>query len=50
MKTVTFGLFCLGAIIVTCLPDALNAKKGKLVRLDEDTWSDLLTGEWMVDL
>ncbi|RWS26841.1 thioredoxin-related transmembrane protein 1-like protein [Leptotrombidium deliense] len=26
----------------------VNAKKNNLINLDEDTWSDVLTGEWML--
>lgn len=39
---------CLFAVILW--PDGAWARKGKLVRLDEETWSDLLQGEWMVEL
>jgi hypothetical protein len=28
---------------------SVEARKGKLIKLDEDTWQELLTGEWMVD-
>jgi len=29
--------------------DVSYGKKGKLIRLDEDSWSEMLNGEWMVD-
>lgn len=36
-------------LLLSCL-QGFWCKKSALVRLDEDSWSQLLTGEWMVEL
>ncbi|KAI1284836.1 Thioredoxin-related transmembrane protein 1 [Halotydeus destructor] len=36
-------------VYILCLTFLIEAKKGKLVRLDEETWSQMLDGEWMVE-
>lgn len=30
--------------------NVVECKKTNLIKLDEDTWSQILTGEWMVEL
>jgi len=42
------GFSLVFALIVTCFYVKCEAK-GKLIRLDEDSWSDMLEGEWMVE-
>ena len=43
----SLATMALGAAVMLLLPSLSSAK---VVQLDEDTWKDVLKGEWMVKL